>query len=618
MCGFVFLHDNTRSAAELERNAIDSLKLISHRGPDSENIVSLDSVVLGHRRLSIIDLGSSSQPMRDQSGRYVLVYNGELYNYKELRDRLASRWDFRTQGDTEVVLAGLASEGESFLDRMDGMWALALWDTTAQELLLVRDRIGKKPLFYTLAKEGIACASELPALKALVALPWQEDLHSTADYLRYGFYLPGTTAYQGVFEVLPGHAARWSLKRGWTSRPYWSLPLGQFSGSRKAAAELLREKLLAAVKKRLVADVEVGAFLSGGVDSSLITSIMTRQYRQKVKTFTIGFNETSYDESRFADSMARHCGTDHRKEVFGGLDLEEANRFIQKHVGQPYADSSVFPTSAVSNLASKYVKVVLSGDGGDELFSGYQRYQARTLLRWYLRLPKPLQCNISRLIKALPEPMAHHSHSLLKKAHLFLDIAARHKEGARYVAPVLYSPSAFAELAPDLANHGHLPPYLPSETGIDEIQAMMAADVLVYLPQDILVKLDRASMAHSLEARTPFLDRDVMELAFSFPRTWHRNAWEGKRMLQESLGDFIPHSIWKRRKKGFAVPVSVCFPDLTTKLRQLLETPTSLDANIVLHMIDEHEKKRSDHGHKLWSLYVYLAWQQNSDLLKAV
>ncbi|CAG1023175.1 asparagine synthase (glutamine-hydrolysing) [Methylococcales bacterium] len=617
MCGFVFIHDKTRPEGELERRALDALKLMSHRGPDSERIVPLDSVVLGHRRLSIIDIGSSNQPMQDKTGRYTLAYNGELYNYKELRNNLLPHWEFSTQGDTEVVLAGLVTQGEAFLDKMDGMWGLALWDDAAQELLLVRDRIGKKPLYYASIKQGFACASELPSLNVLVGSSWQEDHNSTADYLRYGYYLPGTTAYQGVFEVLPGHVLRWSPGRGSSTSPYWSLPLRQYSGSKREAAAALREKMLAAVKKRLVADVEVGAFLSGGVDSSLIVSMMTRQYQQETKTFTIGFEEASYDESRFADAMARHCGTDHHREMFSGWDLQRANQFILKHIGQPFADSSIFPTASVSSLASRYVKVALSGDGGDELFSGYQRYQARTLLRWYLRLPKLLRDNTAKLIKAMPEPMAHHSHSVLKKAHLFLDIVARHTAETPYVAPVLYSHNGFAELAPDLAKLGHKPPLLPEETELDGIKAMMAADALVYLPQDILVKLDRASMAHSLEARAPFLDREVLELAFSFPRAWHRNACAGKRMLRESLGDFIPDTVWARRKKGFAVPVSTSFPELTVSLRQLLEMPTPLNKVAVLRMIDEHERKRSDYGHKLWSLYVYLAWRHGSKLLKA-
>lgn len=615
MCGFVFIHDETRPAEDLRLCVAAALGLMAHRGPDSERMLVQGQAALGHRRLSIIDLGSSNQPMQDASGRHTLVYNGELYNYRQLREGLARHWDFATQGDTEVVLAGLVTQGEAFLDQMDGMWALALWDAAAQELLLVRDRVGKKPLYYVAMPQGFACASELPSLRALDRFAWREDMDSSADYLRYGYYLPGKTAYQGVFEVLPGHVLTWSPQRGVATRPYWSLPLGRFAGTRQEGAALLREKLLAAVEKRLVADVEVGAFLSGGVDSSLIASIMTRGHRQKTKTFTIGFAESSYDESRFAEAMAKHCATDHHHEVFRGWELDQAEGFILKHVGQPFCDSSLFPTAEVSRLAGRHVKVVLSGDGGDELFSGYQRYQARTLLRWYLRLPSILRDNLARVVKALPEPMAHHSGSLLKKAHLFLDIAARQEAETPYVAPVLYAGGAFAALAPDLAGRGHAPPGLPDETDLDGIKAMMAADALVYLPQDILVKLDRASMAYSLEARAPFLDRELMELAFSFPRTWHRNAWEGKRMLRAGAGDFIPGSIWARRKKGFAVPVSACFPQLTAKLRQLLEEPAPLDGGTVRRMIDEHERGRFDHGHKLWSLYVYLAWRQGCGLL---
>ena len=518
MCGILFLYDKSTSADVLQTRLHRGLDMLAHRGPDDSGLWQQPGVAIGHRRLSIIDLGHSTQPMQDPAGRYILTYNGEVYNYKSLRNDLQSRWDFRTTGDTEVVLAGLVIHGVNFLERMEGMWAFALWDSEAKTLLLARDRMGKKPLFYQHAGGMFAVASELPALAAVAGHQWQEDMDSTADYLRYGYYLPGHTAYSGVNEVLPGHYLRWSETGGVSSGSYWKLGIGQFKGNPSTAAEAVHATLTSAVEERLVADVEVGAFLSGGVDSSLIVSILKQGLDRNVKTFTIGFDDASFDETAYARQVARQNQTDHYEERHA-WDAELLKKLILQHVGQPFIDSSILPTAAVSRLAARHVKVVLSGDGGDELFSGYQRYQARTLLRWYTRLPLMLRNNIHRIIRAIPEPMAHHSHSLIKKAHLFSDIVARQADETPYTAPLFYSNAEFSQLAPDLVGRGHVPPGLPDEARIDSIQEMMAADALIYLPQDILAKVDRASMAYSIEARAPFLDHKLVELAFSLPRT---------------------------------------------------------------------------------------------------
>jgi asparagine synthase (glutamine-hydrolysing) len=611
MCGFIYSYNAGKDDAALQEMANRALSLISHRGPDDEGIWCNSPCVIGHRRLSIIDIGGSHQPMLDPTRRYILAYNGEIYNFKELRETLKSEWNFHTRGDTEVVLAGLIIHGESFLQRMEGMWALSLWDTEKKMLLLTRDRMGKKPLYYQLGNGEFACASELNALSCLSSTDWSEDLNSTADYLRYGFYLPGTTAFQNVYEVLPGHALTWSPgSNNIRQKPYWSLSIGGFSRSKQEANDLLREFLFQAVKRRLIADVEVGAFLSGGIDSSLIVSILSKKLRVKPKTFTIGFSETSYDERKYARHVARLAGTNHFDESFEDWDREQLTGLILKNVGQPFADSSLLPTAMVSRVASSQVKVVLSGDGGDELFSGYQRYQARALLRWYARLPDILKKNIERVIKSIPEPMAHHSGSLLKKAHLFLDIVNRQKSTATYVAPLLYSTDNFKLLAPELKNAGHTPPSLPAESREDSLLEMMTSDALVYLPQDILVKVDRASMAYSLEARAPFLDHAVVELAFSIPRLWHRRGASGKRMLREAFSDLLPNLIWRRRKQGFGVPIHSWFRgDLAGALSDLLgQLTTPLEKSFVKQMLLDHRNGRRDHGYRLWNIYIYLRW----------
>lgn len=610
MCGIVLCYNKEINETELIGLATKASKYLSHRGPDDKGLWCESSCVIGHRRLSIIDVEGSRQPMTDPSKRYILSYNGEVYNFKEIRKTLEHRWDFTTKGDTEVVLAGLIIHGDSFLKRMEGMWAIALWDKKNETLLLSRDRMGQKPLFYQYDNNNFACASELTSLASLSSSPLQEDLNSTTDYLRYGYYLPGTTAYKGVYEVLPGHVLKWSPNRGIKQTPYWSLSFGDFSGSKKEAQEMLRERLIRAVNKRMVADVEVGAFLSGGVDSSLIVSILSKELGFKLKTFTIGFAEASYDERKWAKLVSRLCATDHFEQGFEDWDREELVKLILKNLGQPFADASLLPTAMVSSVASSKVKVVLSGDGGDELFSGYQRYQARVLLRWYTRLPGSLKKVADRLIRTLPEPMSHHSRSVLKKAHLFLDIVDRQESETPYVAPVLYSRSNFQKLVPELDGKGHPQSVLPTETRGDSLLEMMISDAMIYLPQDILTKVDRASMAFSLEARAPFLDHEVVELAFSLPIRWHRRGFSGKRMLKETFSYLLPDTIWRRRKQGFGVPLHKWFRSgLEMQLVELLEQlNTPFESSYVRQMLQTHFSGKRDHGYRLWNIYVYLLW----------
>jgi len=610
MCGISFLYHTELPKEQLAAKIDSSLAAMRHRGPDDNGTWVGDNAIAGHNRLAIIDLSASRQPMADHTGRFVLTYNGEIYNYQELRTNLIGKWHFQTQGDTEVLLAGLMLHGESFLEKMEGMWAFALWDSQEKKLLLCRDRIGKKPLYYQETKTGILCASELPGLAKLTDSPWQEDLDSTADFLRYGYYLPGTTAYREVKEVLPGHTISWSPHLQSHQQSYWRLSLHSFEGTKKRASDALRQKLTDAVSKRLIADVEVGAFLSGGVDSSLIVSILSHTLGIKPKTFTIGFAEQSYDERTYAKQMADYCSTDHYVKVLDNWDEETLSNLVLNNIGQPFADSSILPTSLVSKVAASHVKVALSGDGGDELFSGYQRYQARAILRWYTRLPKLLRTGIGNAIRTLPEPMAHHSRSFLKKAHLFQDIVDRLESETPYTAPVLYSKEMFRSLIPDLAELGHMPPLLPEECNNDDIQRMMLADSLIYLPQDILLKVDRASMAHSLETRAPFLDHQVVELAFSLPSSWHRYGASGKRMLNTSFKNLLPDSIWNRRKQGFAVPVHLWFEgNLGSKLKDLLHTVESpVNRGFVLKLLEQHRNRQRDHGTRLWSLYIYFLW----------
>lgn len=613
MCGLVFDHDpdcDSELALRRSQNALDAL---SHRGPDAGQVRQAGPTTFAHARLSIVDLDDSHQPMQSPDGRFTLVFNGEIYNHHALRKRLSGDWEFRTHGDTEVLLAGLALYGTDFLPELEGMWAFALWDARKNELILSRDRMGKKPLFYFGSAARFACASELPALQRLSGTRWQEDIDSTADYFRYGYPLPGYTAWLGVHEVLPGHWLRWRPNAPIQQEAYWRLPT---PGSRSAefTDDDLHEALTEAVSKRLLADVEVGAFLSGGIDSSLVCALAQRQMDRPLKTYTIGFADKAFDESEHAARVADFLGTDHHREEFREWDEIWLEKLLREHVGQPFMDSSLLPTAMVSRLASRDVKVALSGDGADELFGGYQRYQARLMLRWYTRLPGPLKRQAEKAIRMLPEPTAHHSRSLLKKAHLFVDVAQRQRAETPYTAPVMFHPDQYTALFPELVGRGHPPPGLKERTELDDLQQMLTGDALVYLPQDIHTKVDRASMAASLETRAPFMDHKVVELAFSRPANRHLRLGAGKRWLRSAFHDYLPPDIWTRRKQGFGVPIHQWFRgELGDRLESLLQRNAGpIDAGSAIDLLNEHRAGARDNGYRLWMLYAYLSMKNAS------
>jgi asparagine synthase (glutamine-hydrolysing) len=543
------------------------------------------------------------------------VFNGEIYNYKQLRTSLLEKWEFHTNGDTEVLLAGLIIHGPKFLNSLKGMWAFALWDNAEKALLLSRDRFGKKPLFYHNNNESFYCASEIPALSELTKCTWSEDLNSTADYFRFGYCMPGNTFYTGIKEVLPAHIVRWHPNKGIQQEPFWKLRSSHKILDKNSAVLNIKTSLIKAVENRLVADVEVGSFLSGGIDSSIIVAILNRDFGITPKSFTIGFENKSYDEREYAHQVSKLFHTRHYEKV---LSLESPLNLLDlvvNHMGQPYSDASLLPTALVSKLASEHVKVVLSGDGADEVFSGYQRYQARTILRWYLQLPSPLRKYAFTFFQRFSTPSAHHSRSLLKKANLFMEIAQT-AENEVYFGPRYFSDVMLSQIAPEIANRGNKPPSIPEANSEDEIHEMMMRDMHVYLPQDILTKVDRASMAYSLEVRTPFLDTDVVELAFSLPRVWHRSRFCGKKMLRLAFRDYLPNQIWSRRKQGFAVPLADWFRNkLGNELEKLVTNPPlALNSSYINTLLTQHRSHKFDHSLRLWNVYVYLKWKNTQSI----
>jgi len=613
MCGILFLKNPNLANDEAESRIRSALKKSVHRGPDEQNFIHVNGTYLAHTRLSIIDILDSQQPIRDPSGRYALIYNGEIYNFQQLRKSLLSHWTFKTKGDTEVLLAGLITHGPEFVEKLEGMWAFVLIDNKKNEIFLSRDRLGKKPLYFSRTPDAFYCASEIPAITELLDTSPSEDYRSTADYFRYGYFLPGTTAYKEIKELLPGHNL-WVKPSGEViQKPYWKISSSREHPNQTQAIEEIRDVFRESVQKRMTSDVEVGAFLSGGIDSSLIVHQLSELGITNLKTFTLGFNSKSFDESAEAKKISSFYKTDHYSSLLTSWNSDQMETIIRHNIGQPFADPSILPTAAISALAASKVKVVLSGDGGDELFSGYERYRARAIMRWYTRLPTSLRSKAEKAITALPEPQAHHSRSLLKKAHLFANLSRRIGSETPYVAPRVHSDASLSHILPQISQEGHCAPGLNLETELGDIEEMMLRDLSIYMPQDILLKVDRASMANSLEVRAPFLDHKLVELAFNLPLSWHRSFQGNKFMLKKTFQKTTPSDIWRKKKQGFGVPISEWLrADMGVQLSELIgsfDCPISPDH--ARELLKQHRAHKADHGFQLWQIYVYYLWLAN-------
>jgi len=619
MCGFSFLYSRIEGEG-LERVCRASVARMTPRGPDSSGVEVRQNAVLGHARLSIVGLNDSAQPMSTADHRFTLVFNGEIYNYKELKNELAQGWQFVTTGDTEVLLAGLVTRGEGFIDRLEGMWGFALWDNEKETLLVSRDRMGKKPVYYFASEKEIGVSSELPSLNELSRRTWKEDVNSTADYFRYGYTLPGNTFFEGVFELPAGSNLTWTVGYAPVVRRYWIPEVKRYNGAYDSAVDELRFRLTAAVERRLVADVKVGTFLSGGVDSSVVSAVAAQLTNHNVESFTIGFRDASHDESVFAKQTADFLGIKNHCSIIDELAFEEFEKILLERVGQPFHDSSLVPTASVSALASKHVKVALSGDGADELFGGYERYRARKILNLYVSLPVVMRSCVRKFVDLLPEPESHHSRSLLKKLHLFMDVVDRREAEQPYVAPSFFSWRNYESLFPGLAGKGHgFHKFWESQEALSDIKEMMLSDTFVYLPQDIMTKVDRASMHHSLEVRAPFLDTSVVSLAMSLPIEWVHGWSYSKKPIKSAFSDRLPAQIWNRNKQGFAVPISRWFrEDLGSRLEILLEEVSvpSMNMQGIKNLLEKHRLGRGDYAYRLWLVFVYLTWRKKCSFLE--
>ncbi|TQV83641.1 asparagine synthase (glutamine-hydrolyzing) [Denitrobaculum tricleocarpae] len=644
MCGIAgFWEDPGRSDAELTASAQVMAESMTRRGPDAQ-IGWADAragIGLAHARLSVIDLSDAGlQPMTSASGRFVMVYNGEVYNAPEIRSELCTELgaespDFRGHSDTEVILEACAHWGlEATLARLIGMFAIALWDREARVLSLARDRLGIKPLYWGQIGQLFLFGSELTALRAHKGWHGEINPDALSSYLRFSYVPAPDSIYKGVQKLEAGQIL--TLKEGEAPQihSYWSLRAvakaglaDPLRGDDRELTDRVHDLLMDAVGRRMVADVPLGAFLSGGIDSSCVVALMQAQSDRPVQTFSIGMAEAGYNEAEQAKEIARHLGTDHSELYISAKDAQDVIPDLADYYVEPFANSSQIPTFLVSKLARGSVTVSLSGDGGDELFNGYNRYLwGDRINRRCKSLPLPLRSAAARLIRGLsPErwdafsrrlPAALRVPQLGQKAHKVSSVLDLPDEEA------LFRGLVSAWHAPDRLVNGAAEPQrlLWDQTLAQDVppfmERMQVMDSLTYLTDDNLTKLDRASMAVSLEARVPLLDHRVAELAFHLPRSLRVRDGQGKWVLRQILARYLPREMFERPKMGFGIPIGQWLKGPLRDWAEELLSTSALEADGLLRAAPirqawaDHLAGRSNDGVPLWTVLMYQAWRQ--------
>lgn len=630
MCGIAGAVWSDPSQAVEHATLQRMIDVLRHRGPDGEGTYSDEwrveerlscGVALGHRRLAIIDVACGRQPLSNEDGSVWITFNGEIYNFLELRQRLeAAGHRFRTHSDTETLVHLYEDEGPAMLARLNGMFALAIWDSKRQQLLLARDRLGKKPLVYRHEPDRLLFASELKSLMQAPGVPRDIDPFALDAYLTYQYVPHPRTIFRGIAKLPPGHCALYREGR-LDVQPYWR-PDFNAEENRPVQdyARELRELMTSSVEMRLQSEVPLGAFLSGGVDSTIVVGLMSQLLREPVRTFSIGFPVGEFDETRFAREAAKRFGAIHEEFQVRPNALEILPRLVW-HYDEPFADSSAVPTWYVAQLTRQHVTVALTGDGGDELFAGYPRYTAVWLGEQFDRLPPFLRAIVAgRYLQRLPSGLRQKSWRRrfkrfvemlgLSPARRYLEwisIFGQSRRGALYsdgFRDALGKEDPLDFLAAALARCDRR----------DAVTAVGLADLTTYLPCDLMTKVDIASMAHGLECRQPFLDYRVVELASRMPLALKFRNGRGKRILRETFADLLPDSIQRRAKMGFGVPLDHWFRhELQSFVREILLDRRTLQRGYfrpetISQLVEEHQQGRFNHGYRLWALLILELW----------
>ena len=599
---------------------------LAHRGPDGAGAWSDGLCWLGHRRLAIIDLSErAKQPLSNEDKTVWTVFNGEIYNFQELRTELERCGHaFHSQADSEVIIHAYEQWGVNCLNRLRGMFAFAIWDQRQRCLFLARDRLGKKPLFYTSTGNYFAFSSELQSLLQNAKLQREVNLEAVDAYLSWGYVPAPMTGFRNIWKLPPAHFLVLEARpEGIQTRTecYWELRyLPKIAIGETEAEECFREKLTEAVRYRLISDVSLGAFLSGGIDSSIVVGLMARISGSRVKTFSIGFDDHSYNELRFARRIAERWSTEHTEMVVKPDEVAILPKLV-RHYGEPYADSSAIPTFYVSQLTRSKVTVALNGDGGDESFAGYDRYAATRIADW-ISSSALSRFGAAALARFLPDSID--PRNLLRRAKRFLS-AVHQERPLRYGTWVAY----FTAASKRQLNTPHFTESVTSskwcnwmidlwqEAGeLESVDAAMSVDIKSYLPYDLLAKVDIASMASGLEARSPFLDHVVMEFAARLPVHLKLRGRQSKYLLKKAFADLLPVENINRRKMGFGVPIGNW---LRTSCRELLQDTLLskrsrergyFKPHQVKHLVAEHLAQKEDYSFQLWNLLMLELWHQ--------
>jgi asparagine synthase (glutamine-hydrolysing) len=621
MCGIVGQARSDGSA--VDRGLVEAMCAgLEHRGPDSRGVHLDGAVGLGIQRLRVIDLETGDQPVYNEDKSVAVVLNGEIYNYRELRERLrANGHRFASDGDTEVIAHLYEEEGPDFVRSLSGMFAIALWDARRQELFVARDRIGKKPLFYAARDGALSFASELWALLADAEVSREVDPVALDRFLTYTYVPAPFSAFRGVRKLPPGSLLRWRdgalrIERYW--RPEFGPKLEV--GSEAEAGELVRDAVREAVRRRLVADVPLGAFLSGGVDSTAVLAAMAELSSAPVKTFSIGFESAGFNELPYAREIAELFGAEHH-ELMVSPDAVELLPKMTRHYGEPFADHSAIPSFYLAEMTRRHVTVALTGDGGDEVFGGYGRYAHGAMLERLDRVPAGMRRAVARLAARLrPDGDLNSPRNRVRRAAALLPLSP----ADRYLRAMsrfgldlresLYTPEFRAALAEPAAATIAEP--WEASSARDPIDRMLDVDQQTYLPGDLLVKMDIATMAYGLEARSPLLDHEVVELGASLPTRFKVRGREKKIALRAALRGVVPDHHIDRAKQGFQVPMAEWFrTDLRELARETLlgETAASrgyLRQDVVAGLLQRHLDREEDNSSLLWSALALELWQQ--------
>ncbi len=633
MCGIAGVINYYEKRNVSKRLVQSMVSVIEHRGPDDVGFYVKGNAGLGIRRLSVIDVEQGHQPIGNEDNTIWIVYNGEIYNYKELRQELEKkRHKFKTNSDTEVIVHLYEEMGRELVTRLNGMFAFALWDSKRRTLLLGRDRAGIKPLFYYIGRDKLVFGSEIKALLQDPSIPRELNFQALHSYLSLLYVPAPLTIFNGIKKLPPAHILEY-VDGEVSIRQYWSVPYQvtetQKTGSKPRAlnsktvkhyASEIRERLQTSVRRRLISDVPLGVFLSGGLDSSAIVALMAQSTNIQVKTFSIGFRDSGYyDERQYAHKVVNLFNTKHHEDEVEPKALEMLPLLI-KYFDEPFGDSSAIPTYYLAKLARQHVTVCLSGTGGDELFAGYRRYLLEDLLRRYQRAPKLLQWLIRKFSERLPVSRT----SAIKEYFLLLKRFLACQETSLMLRHVNMM-TCFSEDAKTLLYDEGFPGnlidaseaitrYYKKTEHFDDLTRILWADFHTYLPDDLLVKEDRMTMAVSLEGRVPYLDHEFVEFVASLPSKLKVHKLTTKYILKEAMRPLLPASIIDRRKHGFAVPIGEWFKsELKTYATEVFQDKTTaqrgfFNIEYIQSLLDEHQNGIQDYSSHLWALLIFELW----------